>query len=164
MLGILVFWTWFPILVSCLPNWGRERLMFVVASFAVTGIQHVQFCLNHFSTSVYVGPPSGNNWFEKQTDGSLDILSSSWMDWFHGGLQFQIEHHLFPRLPRCHLHKISPFVKELYKKHNLQYNTASFWKANAMAVGTLRSAAFQARDVSNSVPRNLVWEAVNTHG
>ncbi|KAK8645078.1 hypothetical protein V6N13_118931 [Hibiscus sabdariffa] len=161
MLGILVYWTWFPLLVSCLPNWGRERLMFVVASFAVTGIQHVQFCLNHFSMSVYVGPPSGNNWFEKQTDGSLDILCSSWMDWFHGGLQFQIEHHLFPR---CHLRKISPFVKELCKKHNLQYNTESFWKANAMTTGTPRSAAFQARDVSNSVPRNLVWEAVNTHG
>ncbi|KAK8980192.1 hypothetical protein V6N11_061406 [Hibiscus sabdariffa] len=160
ILGILVYWTWVPLLVSCLANWG-ERLLFAVASFAVTGIQHVQFCLNHFSSNVYVGPPSGNNWFEKQTDGSLDMLCSSWMDWFHGGLQFQIEHHLFPR---CHLRKISPFVKEPCKKHNLQYSTASFWKANAMTIGTLRSAALQARDVSNSVPRNVVWEAVNTHG
>ncbi|KAK5830075.1 acyl-lipid (9-3)-desaturase-like [Gossypium arboreum] len=163
ILGILVYWTWFPLLVSCLPNWG-ERLMFVVASFAVTGIQHVQFCLNHFSSSVYVGPPSGNNWFEKQTDGTLDIVCSSWMDWFHGGLQFQIEHHLFPRLPRCHLRKVSPFVQELCKKHNLQYDTASFWKANVMTIETLRSAALQARILSNPVPKNLVWEAVNTHG
>ncbi|KAL4302022.1 hypothetical protein GQ457_10G017580 [Hibiscus cannabinus] len=163
ILGILVFWTWYPLLVSCLPNW-YERVMFVVASFAVTGIQHVQFCLNHFSSSVYMGPPSGNNWFEKQTDGTLNISCSSWMDWFYGGLQFQVEHHLFPRLPRCHLRKISPLVKELCKKHNLAYNCASFWKANAMTIETLRSAALQARDLTNSVPKNLVWEAVNTHG
>ncbi|KAA8521273.1 hypothetical protein F0562_011981 [Nyssa sinensis] len=163
ILGLLVFWIWYPLLVSCLPNWG-ERLMFVIASFGVTGIQHVQFCLNHFSTSVYVGPPKGNDWFEKQTSGSLDIMCSSWMDWFHGGLQFQVEHHLFPRLPRCHLRKISPFVKELCKKHNLPYNIASFWKANALTLRTLRTAALQARDLTNPVPKNLVWEAVNTHG
>ncbi|KAL5771455.1 hypothetical protein ACOSP7_015609 [Xanthoceras sorbifolium] len=165
ILGILVFWIWYPFLVSCLPNWG-ERVMFVVASFSVTGIQHVQFCLNHFSSSVYVGPhpPSGTDWFGKQTMGTLNINCSSWMDWFHGGLQFQIEHHLFPRLPRCHLRKVSPFVKELCKKHNLPYNSASFLKANAMTVETLRAAALLARDHSTPVPKNLVWEAVNTHG
>ncbi|KAJ8773610.1 hypothetical protein K2173_005856 [Erythroxylum novogranatense] len=163
ILGLIVFWIWYPLLVSCLPNWG-ERVMFVVASFALTGIQHVQFCLNHFSTNVYVGPPRGNDWFEKQTKGTLDIMCSSWMDWFHGGLQFQVEHHLFPRLPRCHLRTISPFVRELCKKHNLPYNIASFWKANVMTYQTLRDAALQARDLANSVPKNLVWEALNTHG
>ncbi|KAL0394170.1 UNVERIFIED_CONTAM: Acyl-lipid (9-3)-desaturase [Sesamum latifolium] len=163
LLGLLVFWIWYPLLVSCLPNWG-ERVMFVVASFSVTGIQHVQFCLNHFSSSIYVGPPSGNDWFEKQTGGTLDIKCSSWMDWFHGGLQFQVAHHLFPRLPRCQLRKISPLVKELCKKHGLPYNSASFWEANAMTIRTLRNAALQARDFTKPIPKNLVWEAVNTHG
>ncbi|KAL0327491.1 UNVERIFIED_CONTAM: Acyl-lipid (9-3)-desaturase [Sesamum angustifolium] len=163
LLCLLVFWIWFPLLVSRLPNWG-ERVMFVVASFVVTGIQHVQFCLNHFSTSVYTGPPKGNNWFEKQTSGSLDIECSCWMDWFHGGLQFQTEHHLFPRLPRCQLRTVSPFVKELCKKHGLPYNVASFWEANAMTIRTLKVAALQARDFTKPVPRNLLWEAVNTHG
>ncbi|KAF3447537.1 hypothetical protein FNV43_RR12723 [Rhamnella rubrinervis] len=163
VLGLAVFWCWFPLLVACLPNWG-ERIMFVVVSFSVTGSQHVQFCLNHFSTSVYVGPPSGNDWFEKQTRGTLNILCPSWMDWFHGGLQFQIEHHLFPRLPRCNLRKASPFVKELCKKHNLPYNCVSFWKANVLTLKTLKTAALQARDLANPVPKNLVWEAVHTHG
>ncbi|WOL00836.1 acyl-lipid (9-3)-desaturase [Canna indica] len=111
ILGVMVFWVWYPLLVSCLPNWG-ERFIFVLASFSVTSIQHVQFCLDHFSSIVYVGPPKGNDWFEKQTMGTVDILCSPLMDWFHGGLQFQVEHHLFPRLPRCHLRNISPIVKE----------------------------------------------------
>ncbi|KAL6982048.1 Delta 8 Fatty Acid Desaturase [Sarracenia purpurea var. burkii] len=153
--GILTFWIWFPLLVSCLPNW-TERVLFVFVSFCVTSIQHIQFCLNHFAANVYVGPPTGNDWFEKQTRGTIDISCSTWMDWFHGGLQFQLEHHLFPRLPRCHLRTISPLVKELCKKHNLPYRSLSFYEANVMTIKTLRDAAMQAR--------SLIWEAVNTHG
>lgn len=156
IMGILVFWTWFPLLVSCLPNWP-ERFMFVLASFSVTSIQHIQFCLNHFAADVYVGPPNGNDWFEKQTGGTLDIACSSWMDWFFGGLQFQLEHHLFPRLPRSQLRKISPLVIDLCKKHNLPYRSLSFIEANKWTLRTLRNAALQARE-------NLLWEAVNTHG
>ncbi|KAL2974282.1 hypothetical protein AAZX31_14G095100 [Glycine max] len=163
LLGLLAFWVWYPLLVSFLPNWW-ERVLFVFVSFSVTGIQHVQFCLNHFSSEVYLGPPSGGDWFEKQTKGTLGVDCSPWMDWFHGGLQFQVEHHLFPRLPRCHLRKIAPLVKDLCKKHNLPYNCVSFWKANVLTIQTLRNAALQARDGSKPVPKNLVWEAVNTHG
>ncbi|XP_028762089.1 delta(8)-fatty-acid desaturase 2 [Neltuma alba] len=163
IMGILVFWTWFPLLISCLPNWP-ERVMFVLASFSVTSIQHVQFCLNHFAANVYVGPPNGNDWFEKQTSGTLDISCSSWMDWFFGGLQFQLEHHLFPRLPRCQLRKVSPVVIDLCKKHNLPYRSLSFLEANKRTIRTLRTAALQARDLTNPVAKNLLWEAVNTHG
>ena len=138
--------------------------MFVFASFSITGIQHVQFCLNHFSSSVYVGTPIGNDWFQTQTSGTLNITCSEWMDWFHGGLQFQIEHHLFPRLPRVQLRKVSPFVKDLCKKHGLNYDTASFLKANELTLRTLRNAALQARDLTSPVPKNLLWEAINTHG
>lgn len=155
ILGILVFWTWFPLLVSCLPGW-TDRFLFILASFTVTSVQHIQFCLNHFSANVYVGRPMGTDWFEKQTMGTIDISCSTWMDWFHGGLQFQLEHHLFPRLPRCNLRKVSPLVKDLCKKHNLPYQSLSFFEANVSTIKTLRDAAMQAR--------GLLWEAVNTHG
>ncbi|KAI4371567.1 hypothetical protein MLD38_019786 [Melastoma candidum] len=163
ILGILVFWTWYPLLVSCLPSWP-ERIMFVGVSIAVTSIQHVQFCLNHFSANVYIGAPKGNDWFQNQTNGTIDISCPRWMDWFHGGLQFQLEHHLFPRLPRCQLRKIAPLARDLCKKHNLQYRNPTFWEANMWTLRTLRTAALQARDLTNPVPKNLVWEAVNTHG
>lgn len=163
ILGILVFWTWFPLLVSFLPNW-TERVLFVLTSFCVCSIQHVQFCLNHFAANVYVGRPEGNDWFEKQTSGTIDISCTQWMDWFFGGLQFQLEHHLFPRLPRCQLRKISPVVQSLCKKHNLPYRSLSFFQANVTTIKTLRAAALEARDLGCTAPKNLLWEAVNTHG
>jgi len=163
IVGTLVFWTWFPLLVSCLPNWP-ERVMFVMSSFAVCALQHIQFTLNHFSANVYVGAPKGDDWFEKQAGGTIDISCSTWMDWFFGGLQFQLEHHLFPRLPRCQLRNVSPVVQELCKKHNLPYRSLTFWEANVSTIRTLRTAALEARDLTNPVPKNLLWEAVNTHG
>ncbi|KAG8056474.1 hypothetical protein GUJ93_ZPchr0002g23843 [Zizania palustris] len=107
------------------------------------------------SKEVYVGPPKGNDWFEKQTAGTLDIQCSAWMDWFHGGLQFQIEHHLFPRLPRCHHRQVALFVHDLCKKHGLPYAAASFWEANVLTWKTLRAAALQARKAtSGAAPKN----------
>lgn len=155
IMGIIVFWTWYPLLVSCLPTW-TERFVFVLASFVVTALQHIQFCLNHFSASVYVGPPTGTDWFEKQARGTIDITCWTWMDWFYGGLQFQLEHHLFPRLPRSNLRKVSPFIRDLCLKHNLPYTSLTFYEANMSTISTLRDAATQAR--------GLLWEAVNTHG
>ncbi|GAB2245075.1 hypothetical protein Droror1_Dr00000568 [Drosera rotundifolia] len=163
IVGILVFWTWFPLLLSCLPNW-TERFLFVLASFSVTSLQHLQFCLNHFAANVYVGKPNGNDWFEKQTSGTIDISCSPWMDWVYGGLQFQLEHHLFPRLPQCQLRKIAPLVRDLSKKHNLPYRSLSFLDANIWTIRTLRTAALQAQDLTNPTTKSLLWEAVNTHG
>lgn len=161
--GLLFFWTWFSLLVSCLPSWP-ERIGFVLSSFAVTGIQHVQFCLNHFSKENYVGRPCSTSWLEDQARGTLDIQCGPWMDWFHGGLQFQVEHHMFPRLPRYNLRKISPLVKSFCAKHQLPYTMVTFWEANVRTIATLRAAALEAQDASNNTPKNLLWEAVNAHG
>ena len=47
---------------------------------------------------------------------SLKVVSSSNVGgWFlchlHGGLNYQIEHHLFPRMSHCHYPKIAPTVR-----------------------------------------------------
>ncbi|CAM6099424.1 unnamed protein product [Calypogeia fissa] len=160
------YWLWFSLLLSCLPN-AFHRLAFVLTAFAVTGIQHVQFVLNHFSSPVYEGRPESKTWFESQVTGSLNISSSPWTDWFHGGLNFQIDHHLFPTLPRHNLRKIAPFVRRLCLKYGMPYESVSWWEANLRVLRTLRTAALEARDMSKPVPdlsKSLLWEAVNVRG
>uniref|UniRef100_A0A0D9XCN5 Protein kinase domain-containing protein n=1 Tax=Leersia perrieri TaxID=77586 RepID=A0A0D9XCN5_9ORYZ len=74
---------------------------------------------------------------------------------------FQIEPHLFPRLPRCHLRKVAPFVRDLCKKHGLPYAAASFWDANVLTWKTLRAAALQGRKAtSGAAPKNLARAAL----
>jgi linoleoyl-CoA desaturase len=44
------------------------------------------------------------------------------VSWFVGGLNFQIEHHLFPKVSHIHYPAIAPIVRETCDKHNVQYN------------------------------------------
>jgi len=50
--------------------------------------------------------------------------------WFVGGLNYQVEHHLFPNICHVHYRKISPIVKEVALEYNLPYYTRkTFLKA-----------------------------------
>jgi len=44
------------------------------------------------------------------------------LSWYIGGLNFQIEHHLFPNISHTHYRKIAPIVKETAKEFGLPYN------------------------------------------
>jgi fatty acid desaturase len=43
-----------------------------------------------------------------------------------GGLNYQIEHHLFPSMPRHNFHKIQAKVQEICEKHNVKYHVTDF--------------------------------------
>jgi linoleoyl-CoA desaturase len=61
------------------------------------------------------------------------------LNWYVGGLNFQIEHHLFPRM--CHLNypKIAPIVREVCREHGVTYTSfPTFWQALAEHVRSLR--------------------------
>ena len=62
------------------------------------------------------------------------------VSWFTGGLNFQIEHHLFPNICHVHYSKISEIVKQTAKEYNLPYYTQeSFRKAIKDHVQFLKS-------------------------
>ena len=55
------------------------------------------------------------------------------MNWFvyhaTGGLNLQIEHHLFPYMPRANYPDAQPIVKKFCKKYNLEYSEISLWES-----------------------------------
>ena len=42
--------------------------------------------------------------------------------WFNGGINYHIEHHLFPRMNHLHLPKIQPIVREFCAEKGIPYN------------------------------------------
>ena len=44
------------------------------------------------------------------------------INWFSGGLNHQVEHHIFPNISHIHYDKISKIVKETAQEFNLPYN------------------------------------------
>ncbi|MCB0745498.1 MAG: acyl-CoA desaturase, partial [Ignavibacteriae bacterium] len=53
-----------------------------------------------------------------------DVDNYVW-NWLTGGLNYQIEHHIFPRTPSYNLPKITPYVKDLARKYNLEYKNSN---------------------------------------
>lgn len=75
-----------------------------------------------------------------------DIECAKWMDWFHGGLQFQLEHHLFPRVPRHNLRKLrEEYLIPLLKKHNKPVLSMDFISANKYLLKELQKVANEAK-------------------
>ncbi len=63
-----------------------------------------------------------NNWAIHQLLNTTDFSPKSKLfSWFIGGLNYQVEHHLFPTISHVHYPKISKFVKELTAKYQLPY-------------------------------------------
>jgi fatty acid desaturase 2 (delta-6 desaturase) len=56
-----------------------------------------------------------------QAVSTCNIEPSWFNNWFTGHLNFQIEHHLFPTMPRHNYARVAPLVKSLFKKHGLPY-------------------------------------------
>ena len=64
-----------------------------------------------------------NAWAVHQVLNTADFCPKSKItSWFMGGLNYQIEHHLFPQV--CHMHypKIAPIVRETALEYGLPYN------------------------------------------
>ena len=65
--------------------------------------------------------------------------------WFTGGLNFQIEHHLFPNVSHVHYPKISKLVKQTAEEMELSYiEYKTFWQATVAHFKYLKQLAFQA--------------------
>ena len=68
------------------------------------------------------------DWAALQCVGTLNVTKTNWprlTDWFFGGLNFQIEHHLFPTMPRHNLRTASKRVMQFCLKHNVPYKSVS---------------------------------------
>ena len=70
---------------------------------------------------------SGNikaDWAVSQLINTANFApKSSFFSWYVGGLNFQIEHHLFPNICHVHYKKISKIVKSTAEEFNLPYNS-----------------------------------------
>ncbi|KAG8125538.1 putative Fatty acid desaturase 1-like protein, partial [Naja naja] len=66
-------------------------------------------------------------------------VDHSWFnDWFTGHLNFQIEHHLFPTMPRHNYYKVAPLVKSLCAKHGVHYECKPILTAFADILHSLK--------------------------
>ncbi|CAG7996489.1 unnamed protein product [Penicillium olsonii] len=143
--GHAFFWAWFGygVVWSSIPDWWN-RVAFVLISHMVTSPLHVQITLSHYAMSTAdLGPLE--SFPQKMLRTTMDVDCPPWLDFFHGGLQFQAIHHLYPRIPRHNLRRTQQFVKEFCQDVNIPYAVFTFYDGNKEVIGRLGDVAKQAR-------------------
>lgn len=155
--GQFFFWYWFGygVLYKAIPtNW--DRFAFVMISHAVTMPLHVQITLSHFSMST-ADLGLKESFAQKMLRTTMDVDCPEWLDFFHGGLQFQVGltprrfstllmksqaiHHLYPRIPRHNLRRAQKLVIEFCKEVGIPYAIYGFYDGNKEIIGRLEEVA-----------------------
>ena len=63
-----------------------------------------------------------NNWIRHQLATTTDFaVSNRLLGWVVGGLNMQVEHHIFPRLPHVHYRIIQPIVAQFCAEKDIRY-------------------------------------------
>ncbi|KAF7586513.1 hypothetical protein BBP40_008773 [Aspergillus hancockii] len=143
--GQIVFWTWFGYWVCYrnIPTWW-DRIVFVLISHMVTAPLHVQITLSHYAMST-ADLGVHESFAQKMLRTTMDVDCPTWLDFFHGGLQFQAIHHLYPRIPRHNLRKTQHLVKEFCEDVHIPYAVFTFVDGNKKVIGRLSDIAKQAK-------------------
>ncbi|KAI5466518.1 fatty acid desaturase-domain-containing protein [Mariannaea sp. PMI_226] len=164
MVGQVFFWTWFGygILYKIIPdNWSR--FVFVMVSHITSSPLHVQIVLSHFAMStVDLGPQE--SFAQKMLRTTMDVDCPEWLDFFHGGLQFQVIHHLYPRIPRHNLRKTQKLVQEFCDEVGIPYALYGFANSNQRVIGRLAEVSRQAAILAKcqkSIVDNGNWSGVH---
>ncbi|EPY89623.1 fatty acid desaturase 1 [Camelus ferus] len=95
----------------------------------VTQMNHIPMHMDH---------DQNVDWVSTQIQATCNVHKSAFNDWFTGHLNFQIEHHLFPMMPRHNYHKVAPLVKSLCAKHGIEYQSKPLLSAFADIIHSLK--------------------------
>jgi fatty acid desaturase len=124
------FVAWYLVLpVVVLGPWAA--LLIVLVHHAAVGIYvGAVFAPNHKGMPIQM-PGEEWDWLTRQVVTSRNIRSNRLTEFLYGGVNYQIEHHLFPAMPRTSLRAARPITMEFCREIGLRYHE----------VGVLRSYA-----------------------
>jgi linoleoyl-CoA desaturase len=123
--GKALFVSWAFVLPALLhPSWLLLAI-WGVAIFTLGNVLAAVFQLAHCVGKADFLDGEGeveNDWAEHQVATTVDFApANAVLGWYLGGLNFQVEHHLYPRV--CHLHypALARIVEETCRAHHLRY-------------------------------------------
>ncbi len=137
---------------------GFPVLVFLVLSpgvaFAFLGVQlglfgfymGASFAPNHKGMPIV---PRGLkvDFLRRQVLMSRNVHGGRALDIAMGGLNYQVEHHLFPSMPRPHLRKAAPIVAEYCRMHSVPYTQTGLLASYAIIVRYINRVGLGERDV-----------------
>jgi len=126
-IGYYALWIVLPLLVLDI-SWWKVVLGFFIMHYTASVILSVIFQLAHVvpNTDMPIPDKEGNlknTWAIHQLFTTSNFApNNKFISWYAGGLNHQVEHHIFPNISHIHYKKIAILVKETALEFNLPYN------------------------------------------
>ncbi|MEV0447028.1 acyl-CoA desaturase [Streptomyces sp. NPDC050600] len=117
-----------------------QALVFALIHQMLLGVHlGMAFAPNHKGMEMPDAHPDGDSWghLRRQVLTSRNIRGGALTDWFLGGLNYQIEHHLFPSMPRPHLRRAQSAVRAHCAALGIPYTETGFVASYREALGHL---------------------------
>lgn len=86
------------------------------------------------------------NFLRRQVLTSRNIRGGLLIDWAMGGLNHQIEHHLFPRMPSMNLRRVRPVVREFCVERGIPYTETGLVRAYGSVIRYLNDVGLGRSD------------------
>lgn len=113
------FVLYFGLLFGTMLWW--QALVFFFVHFLMTGLHlGMIFAPNHKGMPI-VEKENDLDFLYVQCVTSRNVFPNPVVDYLYGGLNFQIEHHLFPSMPRNNLSKARVICREFCAEHGIPY-------------------------------------------
>ena len=131
-------------LALCLPPW--EAIAFATVHHALTGLYiSATFAPNHKGMPA-TDRSSKPNFLRQQVMISRNIRPGRLNDLLYSGLNYQIEHHLFPSMPRHNLHRARTIVHDFCRRNGEPYHETGAVRAQREILQHLHAVAASLRE------------------
>lgn len=143
---IIYFSVFFVIPIAFLGiPWGAHLAGYLIMQFIAGLVLTTIFQLAHTVEETSYPLPDDernieNNWAVHQLNTTVNFArSNKFISWYVGGLNFQVEHHLFPTICHVHYPEIAPIVKATAEEFGVPYlENITFTEALGSHVRTLQ--------------------------
>lgn len=130
LLLVLHFLGYFCLLFSHLSIW--QAVLFILIHYIVSGVfMGSIFAPNHKGMPV-LDADSKIDFLHRQIMTARNVYAHPLTDFWYGGLNYQIEHHLFPSMPRNQLRKAQGMIKAFCLSRSIPYYETnilqSYWE------------------------------------
>ncbi len=123
-----------------------KAVAFLAVQLAMFGLyMGSSFAPNHIGMPL-VSPKLKLDFLRRQVLMSRNITGGPLISIFMGGLNYQVEHHLFPSMARPHLRKIQSMVATYCADEGVPYTQTSLWQSYRTVIGYLNTVGLKGKD------------------
>ncbi|WP_405097073.1 fatty acid desaturase family protein [Micromonospora sp. NBC_01412] len=121
-----------------------QAIVFVLVNQGVLGLYlGSSFAPNHKGMPI-LSAEDDLDYLRRQVLTSRNVRGGAFLDTVLGGLNYQIEHHLFPSMPRPNLRQARPLIMRFCAEHDIAYHETTLGRSWAEALRHLRDVGSDA--------------------